>query len=569
MSALFSLLPDNISTNKLPEPMRDSYIDITMLEEYARELARRQQVATGMRSSRSLLRSLETDYRALNASQRMIVGWVRCSVPLTRSVEWLLDNAHIINAQVREIRRNLPSSYYNELPKLAEQPFRSFPRVYGMAVEVISHSNSKLDEERIATFVRGYQTDTTLTSGELWALPIMLQIALVQNLQRLTRQIVDAQQRRAVADKWVDKVFALARKNPRKLELILKQQDNLPETLDAVLAVQLLQRFFDQGAATTPLLHWLEVRLARQGMTFDDVTHSTHADEAANLESVGNCITSLRFVAGYDWAVFFESVSRLEAVLHTDPEGIYPLMDFPTRDSYRHVIERVARDTEHTEEEVAHFCIELASIAHASAELPVKRRHIGYYLLDNGRDMLYERACGRRCKLLRRIGRAVLPHCQPLYPLTIIAVTALLVGIMLHLTPSLSGFIWWLMLLLLIIPASDLAMHIIGWIVMKLFPPKLLPKLELKEGLTPEFRTVAVIHTMLSKNQRTQQLVEQMEVYFLANQEDCLHFAILCDFPDAQQQIMPDEDKLLTYAQDAIQALNDKYPAKETIFYLF
>ncbi len=569
MLALFSGLPVAGFTEKKPMPMRDVYQDTAQLEEFARALAGEHVVSTRMRRSRNLLNSLADDYRALNMAQRSIVEWVRCSVPLTRSVEWLLDNAHIINAQVREIRRNLPSSYYNELPKLVAQPFQAFPRVYGMAVELIAHSNSRLDEERIAIFVRGYQTDITLTSGELWALPIMLQIALVQNLQRLTSQIVDAQQRRSLADRWVDNVFALARKNPRRLEQILTQQDNLPERLDTVLAVQLLQRFFDQGTSTTALLRWLEARLARQGMTFDDATHTTHADEAANLESVGNCITSLRFVASYDWALFFESVSRLEAKLCEDPSGIYPLMDFPTRDSYRHVIEAIAKDTEKSEIEVATSCLELATEANTREEEPAKRRHIGYYLLDKGKDALWMRCCGRRCKMLRRIGNALAPHCQPLYPLAIIAVTVLIVATMLHLVQPLSGAMWWLALLLLVIPSSDLAMHLISWVVMNLFPPKLLPKLALKEGIPPEFRTVSVIHTMLTSNKRTQELVEQMEVYYLANQENCLHFAILCDFPDAAEQMLPDEHKLLDFARDIIQTLNDKYPAEETVFYLF
>ncbi|MHB9106268.1 MAG: hypothetical protein ACYDCO_04355 [Armatimonadota bacterium] len=505
----------------------------------------------------------------MNAAQRTITRWVHDRVPLCRSVEWLLDNAYIIHGQVRDIRRNMPSGFYRELPKLVTPDLRGYPRVYGIAIELISHTDGRLDEEYLLSFMRGYQVETTLSSGELWALPIMAKIALVQNLQRLTQQIVDGQQHRAQAGRWADHIFAEASKDPRQLDAIIARHDHLLGPLDPVFAVHLLQRFLDQGSAATPLLHWLDDRLARQGMSFDDVTRITHGNEAANLASVGNCITSLRFIADFDWSEFFERVSRVEAVLHGDPSGIYALMDFPTRDRYRHAIEALAKTTASVETHVARHAVALAQEADKRGDEPAKRRHVGYYLLDRGREALFTRLRGHSSGVFQRLGCALQHRTQPLYPTAILLFTTLIVAVMLSLAAPHTDMSWWWTLVLLIIPASDLAINFIGWLVMRVVPPHPLPKLELKDGIPAQLRTVVVIHTMLIDDRRTQELVNQMEVYYLANQEEHLHFALLGDFPDAPQQRLPHEHAHLEFAQRAVQALNAKYHSGETVFYLF
>ena len=555
--------------NASQQPMRDVIIPADQLEAYAQQLARTQIVTQHMRHSYRLLARLEADYRALNTAKQTISAWVRTRVPLSRSVEWLLDNAYIIHGQVRDIRRNMPSGFYRKLPKLVAPELRGYPRVYGIALELVTHTDGRLDAEHLHNFIRGYQAETTLSSGELWALSTMMQITLVQNLQRLTQQIVDGQYQRILADQWANELFEIAGDDPGKLAANLTQYENQSGTLDPVFAVHLLQRFLDQGPAATPLLHWLDDRLARQGMTFDDVTRITYTNEAANLTSVSNCITSLRFIADFDWADFFEFVSRVEAVLREDPSGIYARMDFPTRDRYRHAIEAVAKSTGSVETHVARLAVTLAEEATTRGDEPEKRRHIGYYLLDQGREVLCARIRGCAPGALRRLPCLLRGHAQPLYPAAILLVTALVVAVMLALAAPPTVASWWWTLALLIIPASDLAINFLSWLVMHVVPPHRLPKLELKDGIPAPLRTVVVIHSVLTNNQRTQELVNQMEVFYLANQEQHLHFALLEDFPDAPHQLLPPENALLEFAQQAMQTLNEKYPGDEAIFYLF
>src|SRR5581483_5488095 len=92
---------------------------------------------------------------------------------LTREAEWLFDNYHIIEDALREVRTDLPRGYYDELPKLASGP---------LAGELVAHTDSALEEPVLEGFLRAYQAARALTIGELWAVPIMLRLVLVENL---------------------------------------------------------------------------------------------------------------------------------------------------------------------------------------------------------------------------------------------------------------------------------------------------------------------------------------------------------------------------------------------------
>ena len=539
------------------------------LNSRANKLAHEHVVAVDKGNSYRLLERVEEDYRSLNSAQRIISEWVRNKVPLSRSVEWLLDNSYIIHAQVRDIRRNMPSHYYRELPKLTGSNMRGYPRIYGIAKELISLTDGAINEEKLRYFIHGYQVDTSLGIGELWALPTMAQIALLQKLNQLIQQIVEGQQQRSKADKWANKLFEQAKKDSRHLAAIIARYDASREPLNVIFAVHLLQRFLDLGPEGQSLLRWLDDRLARQGMNFDQVTRMTHQNDAANLASVSNCITSLRFISDFDWADFVESVSRLEEALNEDPAGIYPLMDFATRDRYRHVVEKLAKSSCCIETHVARQAVSLAQQAANNSVQPVKRHHVGYYLIDRGRGELCSLISGRSPSIFQRVGCSVKSIAQPIYPVAVIIVTIILAAIMLALANVPNIIEFWITLLFLIVPCSELAINFICWATRHVVPPHRLPKLELKTGIPDHLRTVVVVHTILNNIRHTEDLLRQLEVYYLANQEENLHFALLGDFPDAKQQHLPHERKLIEQARRAVEELNNKYQAPAKVFYLF
>ena len=85
---------------------------------------------------------------------------------ITPAGEWLLDNFYLIEEQIRTAKRHLPKAYSRELPRLREGPSAGLPRVYDIALEIISHGDGRVDPESLTSFVAAYQT---VTPARLWA----------------------------------------------------------------------------------------------------------------------------------------------------------------------------------------------------------------------------------------------------------------------------------------------------------------------------------------------------------------------------------------------------------------
>ena len=82
---------------------------------------------------------------------------------MTPAAEWLIDNYHLIDMQVREIGVDLPRGYCSQLPKLADGPFAGLPRVFGAAWYLVVHTDSHFDPEALRRYLLAYQEVQPLT----------------------------------------------------------------------------------------------------------------------------------------------------------------------------------------------------------------------------------------------------------------------------------------------------------------------------------------------------------------------------------------------------------------------
>jgi cyclic beta-1,2-glucan synthetase len=154
------------------DPIRGELLSSERLEQFAEALAGDHSVLEGRRRGRPLHRRLEENGRVLLASYRSIAAAIREERTISPAAEWLVDNFHIVEEQVREIREDLPRGFYRELPKLAHGSFAGYPRVYALAWAFVEHTDSRFDPETLRRFVRAYQRSRLLTIGEVWAIPI-------------------------------------------------------------------------------------------------------------------------------------------------------------------------------------------------------------------------------------------------------------------------------------------------------------------------------------------------------------------------------------------------------------
>src|SRR5258708_5743915 len=388
------------------EPIRAELFSIERLEQHGETLAVAQRVTDRPGSGRPIAPRIRANARALLEVYRGTAAAIREERAITPAAEWLVDNFHVVEEQIREIRDDLPRGYYRQLPKLADGPLEGYPRVFGIAWAYVAHTDSHFDPNTLSRFVHAYQRVQPLTIGELWAVAITLRIVLVENLRRLAAGIAGDRMARQNADELAARLLGDAGRESEPATTALKALDRSP--LPPAFAVQLVQRLRDQDPKVTPALLWLDQRLRAQGTTADEVVRSVHQGQGAMNVTVRNVITSMRLMSAIDWAEFFESVSVVDARLRTDSD--FDAMDFPTRDRYRHAIEKLARGSGHSEIEVAEHVIAACERAAPEGQgrdpATARREHDpGYYLISRGARAL-ERELGFRAPIRDWIARA-------------------------------------------------------------------------------------------------------------------------------------------------------------------
>ncbi len=558
-------------------PLRAELFNADQMERHGRALGTAHRVGAGG-SHEPLLPRLAENEAALLAVCEQLGDAVSRGERISPAGEWLLDNFHLVEEHIALAKRHLPRGYSRELPRLGPGPSAGLPRVYDIALETIAHGDGRIDGEGLARFVAAYQTRTPLALGELWAIPIMLRLALVENLRRVAVRISAAREERALANAWADRMILETGHDPTGLILVVADMARSNPPMGTAFVAEFARRRQGQSAALALPLTWIEQRLSQAHRTIEDSVLAENRQQAADQVSLSNSIGSLRFVSAHDWRDFVEDTSAVESALRQDPAGVYAAMTFESRDRYRHAIERIARQASVSEAQVAALALERARHAAGGPDGSDNRRgHVGYFLVGPGL-VAFERDVGVKHSLAGRLRAFGACHPLPLYLGAIAAITVALAAWLVGKAGSAgaSPLLQAAFVLPALLCASQAAVLLVNAIGTRLVSPRPLPRLDFSEGLTPEVRTLVVVPTMLTDPAGVESLVEALEVRFLANRDPCLHFGLLTDFPDAPVRELPADDPLLQLAARRIRELNLAYgPAgtsgddEASIFYLF
>jgi cyclic beta-1,2-glucan synthetase len=540
------------------------------MEQHGKTLAGLHKLGLGRARDRLLTRLAENEDVLLGV-RNLLTEAIKATRRITPAGEWLLDNFYLIEEQIRTARKHLPKGYSRELPRLLEGPSAGLPRVYDIALEMISHGDGRVDPESLSIFVTAYQTVTALKLGELWAIPIMLRLALIENLRRIGTRIAADRIDRNLADYWADKMTDIAGKDPKSLILTIADMARSNPPMVSSFVAEFVRRLQGQSIALAMPLTWIEQRLSESGLTIKQIVQSENQKQAADQVSMSNSIGSLRFLDAMDWRAFVEAMSDVERTLREDTGGVYGKMDFPTRDRYRHVVEKIAKRSRLSESEVAREAIQLARESASRNGCDARSAHVGFYLIDKGLAELEQIAEVRHStsESLQGIG-----YTFPLifYVGTITLITAIFTGSLLAKAYAGAHPNWLLALIgiLSMLGASQLAVALVNWLVTLVATPHPLPRMDFSKGIPPESSTLAVVPTMLISAQNIEDLIEALEVRFLANRDENLHFGLLTDFRDAAEETIPEDNQLLRLARQKIEELNIKYRrAKGDTFFLF
>jgi len=557
-------------------PLRAELFSSDQMEQHGVRLASAHRLAPG-RVPDQLLSRLAANEGVLLETCKRLTEAVAANHRITPAGEWLLDNFYLVEEQIRTARRHLPKDYSRELPGLAEGASAGLPRVYDIALETISHGDGRVDPDSLSRFVAAYQTVTSLRLGELWAIPIMLRLALIENLRRVAVRISAGRRDRDLAFDWADKLTETARQEPKNLILVIADMARSSPPMTTPFVSELARRLQGQGPALALPLTWIEQQLAESGLSIEQMVRSGNQQQAADQVSISNSIGSLRFLGTMDWREFVEAMSAVEKTLHTDPGAAYAAMDFASRDRYRHVIESVARASGLAEGDVAARAIALARTGAARRGSDDRTAHVGFYLIDGGLPDL-ERTTQARLPAAVALRREASRSPLLLYLGAIALLALLLAGGLLAEAWEGGAVDWanwsgWALAplgFLALLAASQLAVALVNWLTTLLASPHSLPRMDFSAGIPPESRTLVVVPTMLTSPRNVDSLAEALEVRFLANRDGNLHFGLLTDFRDAAEETLAEDAPLLQLARERIEALNAQYAdGRNDVFFLF
>ena len=326
--------------------LRAELLSIEQLKRQAILLATQHQVSANSGPDKLLARLADNERVIINA-HRVITKSNHTVDAINHQLSpaeiWLLDNFYVIQQQFILARRHLPKGYSRQLPKIIDGASDGYPRIYDLAIHLISHMDGRVDSDNATQFIAAYQTIEPLMLGELWAFPIMLQLALLENLRRVSVRIANRREEQETAMIWADKMLVAAENAPKQLIQLLAKFADADIPLTAPFVEEFYSKLQDQGTAMAFVQTWVEQQLLLQNITATRLLELASRTAAANQISIANSIGSLRFIDSMDWRDFVEDFSAVEQILKQDPACEYVNQDFATRDRYRHAIEDIAR----------------------------------------------------------------------------------------------------------------------------------------------------------------------------------------------------------------------------------
>ncbi|MEI6132550.1 MAG: glucoamylase family protein [Bacillota bacterium] len=551
---------------------RKASLTNTDLEDYARKIA----VEHSVSSKKSLVHwpipRLNDNYSLIHSVYKNLNDDIQKKRAVPSSAEWLLDNFYIVEEQVKSIRRDLSKKSYSQLPILKTGALKGHARVFAVAMELVLHTDGQMDETTLLNYLKAYQSHSILFDREIWAIPIVMRLAIIENIRHICEKIKNTQAQWHKADEIVD---IWINNDGDDSESFLKTFKSTLKSMDETNPSYIEHLYFSfrrSGFPYNKFLRVMDESLEKRGTSTEKLTQKEHLFQSVNTISLGNCITSLKYFSSLDWSDLFESASYVEQILRQDPDGTYPLMDIQTRNFYRSKIEKLAIDLDVSELLVAREAIELAVNACTfckvgelddSQEVALQRtRHVGYYLIGQG---IKELEKTHKISKNNSISAADLVSKYPslLYIGTITTITLFLSAIAFRysmISSSVENMLLFLFFSAIVfIPSSEIAVSFINWIVCKTLTPAIFPRLELKNGIPQNLSTIIVIPSLIPDKKRVKELLSSLEGHYLSNRGDNLFFALVGAFKDADDESINNDLSVVNAAIEGVKRLNNKY----------
>ena len=545
--------------------IKGTMLEKSQLENHLQKIASNHNITEKSQRNTYPVPHLLENFKIIEEVYNLLNEHLKIGINIHPAGEWLLDNFYIIEETVKQIEHELTINKYINFVGIANGEYEGFARIYVLASEIVAYTENKIERENLEDYLKSYQTKKTLSMDEIWNIGIFLQIAIIENITDICLKIYSSQMQKykveQIAERLIenkDKANIKFKNTNKKIEKEIFQDMRYPfiEYMSYTL-----KRYGKKGYS---YLNILEEIVEKLGMTVSEVIKKEHFDIAVQKVLMGNSITSIKKIQRINFLEIFEKINGVEELLKKDPAEIYNKMDYKTKEYYRAKIKEIGKKTKISEIYIARKTLELAE-ENFKKEKINKKSHIGYYLIDNGINELYK-------KLEYNSKREKSPRKKAKMYILTVGILSILISLIISYVLNLkiqNSMIFLLSFLLFLIPSSEIVIQILQYILNKTVKPKLIPKLDFSNGIDEENSTFVVIPTILKTKEKVKEMMENLEIYYLANKSKNIYFALLGDCSQSLNQEEKFDEEVIKEGLKQVEILNQKYPTENLPIFSF
>ncbi len=480
---------------------------------------------------------------------------LKLGITIHQAGEWLLDNYYVIEETVKELRKNLPLNKYEKFIGISSGEFQGYARSYVVASQIVGFTEGNFTSKDLEEYLESYQNKKTLNMDEIWDINLFFKIALIERIREICEKIYASQMQKLKVESIIERLVELKSKEELKFEeqrKILGSYGENSYTFIEYMSYR-LKKYGKKGIA---YLNILEEEINKRGLTLQEVIKKEHFDVALKKVSIGNAIKSIHALQRMNFSEVFEKINGVEEILKEDASGTYQNMDYKTKEYYRGAIKEIASKTKISEIYIAKKVVELAKKEQKST----KESHIGYYLIDEGLQKLYLTLGIKKEDPKQKVKFKTNLY---IYGISLVsAFIAMWLGILVY-TASHIAVLGIIEAILIYIPITEIITKLIQNILSKCVKPKLIPKMDFSKEVPKQYSTMIVIPSIIKSKEKVKELIQKLEVYYLANKSKNIYCTLLGDCTSGDLEKEKYDDDIIKIGQEEVERLNQKYKSEE------
>lgn len=552
--------------------IKGAVLDKNQLANYLEKIASDHILADKSSKDTYPLPRLKENFFVIKEVYKLLNEQIKQGISIHPAGEWILDNLYVIEEVVKSISKELTLQKYTEFLGLANGRYKGFARIYVLATEMVAYTNGKIDSENLEEMLKAYQNKKTLSMNEIWNIGMFIQIALIENIREICETIYASQLQKYKVENILAKFFEEEKKKNRVLQLnkiSLIKTNRMKNAFIEYMSYKLKK----YGSQAYGYLKVLEEEVEKTGNSISEVVKKEHFDIALKKVAIGNSIVTLKNMSRINFLEIFEKINCVEDILKQDPICQYEKMDSETKTYYRNTIAEISKKTKISEIYIAKKCLELSLKAKERIEnneiKNIKKMHIGYYLISDGKEELLNSLSDKKIKL-KSTKEKVNCYILSIW-LTSIIVSLIIVVKFYMLLTNINIFaniiLSALLFTILVIPIENIVSKTIQYVLSKIVKPKLIPKIDFHNQIPEEYSTMVVIPTILKSREKVQELMEKLEVYYIANKSENLYFTLLGDCSAGSKEVESFDGEIINEGINQVKKLNEKYGNKFNFVY--